>query len=126
MEKIWLCYLSNESLAIAIITGTYNTPTNLDPTTAMILQEIGKLGMKILNGNNNKIIITPEGFKHFWKKVNVFTSSSMSGVHYGHYKAAIQDALSTEVLALKLTVIAWSRLPPENWSKCLRRLQGYA
>jgi hypothetical protein len=81
----------------------------------MILQEIGKLGMKIFNGNNNKIIITPEDHKHFWKRVIEFTSSSMSGVHYGHYKAAIQDALSTEVLALQLTVIAWSRIPPESW-----------
>jgi hypothetical protein len=95
-----LCYLLDESLAKAIITDTYNIPTNLDPTTAMILQEIGKLVMKIVNGNNNKIIIMPEDFKHFWKKVNEFTTLSMSGVHYGHYKAAIQDALSAKVLAL--------------------------
>jgi hypothetical protein len=40
----------------------------------------------------------------------------MSGVHYGHYKAGIQDLLSTEVLAMQLTVIAWSRIPPESWS----------
>ncbi len=66
----------------------------------MILQEIGKLGMKIVNNIKNEIIITPEDFKHFWKKVNEFTSLSMSGIHYGHYKAAIQDALSTKVLAL--------------------------
>ncbi len=45
-----------------------------------------------------------------------FTSLSMSGVHYGHYKAAIQDALSTEILAQQLTVIARSGIPPENWS----------
>jgi hypothetical protein len=111
-----LHYASDELLARAIITGTYNIPTDLDPATAMILLEIGKLGMKIVNGKNNKIIITPEDFKHFWKKANEFTSSSMSGVHYGHYTAAIQDAFSTEVLALQLTVIAWSRIPPESWS----------
>jgi hypothetical protein len=111
-----LRYLLDESLAKAIITGTYNIPTNLDPTTAMILQEIGKLGMKIVNGDNNKNIIMQEDFKHFWKKVNEFTLLSMSGVHHGHYKAAIQDALSTEVLALQLTVIARSRIPPESWS----------
>ncbi len=65
-----LRYLLDESPAKAIITGTYNIPTNLDPATAMILQEIGKLGMKIVNNKNNKIIITPEDFKHFWKKTN--------------------------------------------------------
>ncbi len=72
--------------------------------------------MKIVNGNKNKIIITPEDFRHFWKKVNKFTLSSMSGMHYGHYKAGIQDLLSTEVLAMQLMVIAWSRIPPESWS----------
>jgi hypothetical protein len=40
----------------------------------------------------------------------------VSGIHYGHYKAAIQDSLSTKVLALQLTVIAWSSIPPESWS----------
>jgi hypothetical protein len=38
------------------------------------------------------------------------------GVHYGHYKAAIQDDLISAVLALQLTVIARSGVPPENWS----------
>ena len=91
-----LRYLSDESLAKTIRTGTYDIPTNLEPATAMILKEIGRLGMKIVNGDNSKIIITPEDFKRFWKKVNKFTSSSMLGVHYGHYKAAIQDLLSTK------------------------------
>ncbi len=72
--------------------------------------------MKIVNGDNNEIIITPEDFKHFWKKVNEFTLLSMSGVHYGHYKAVIQDSLSTEVLAMQLTVITQSGIPPESWS----------
>jgi hypothetical protein len=40
----------------------------------------------------------------------------MSGVHYGHYKAAIQDVLSTEILAQQLTMIARSGILPENWS----------
>jgi hypothetical protein len=111
-----LRYLLDESLTKAIITGTYNIPTDLEPATAMILKEIGRLGMKIVNGNNNKIMIMPEDFKRFWKKVNKFTSLLMSGVHYKHYKATIQDLLSTEVLAMQITVIAWSGIPPESWS----------
>ncbi len=103
-------------MAKAIITGTYNIPTNLDPTTAMILKEIGTLGMKIVNGNANKMVITQEDFRCFWKKVNKFMSLPMSGVHYGHYKAVTQDLLSTEVLATQLTVIARSGMPLDSWS----------
>jgi hypothetical protein len=95
--------LSNEALARPIILGTYDIPSNMDPATKLILEEIGKLGVKIVNGEGNKRIITPEDFKCFWQKVNKFTSSSMSGVHYGHYKAAIKDETSLEVLALPPT-----------------------
>jgi hypothetical protein len=111
-----LRYLLDEALVRSIIAGTYDIPSDIDPATKLILEEIGKLGMKIVNGKGSEIIITPEDFKQFWKKVKEFTSSSMSGVHYGHYKAAIQDDLSTEILAQQLTVIARSGIPPENWS----------
>jgi hypothetical protein len=111
-----LRYLSNKFLARLIILGTYDIPSDLDPATKLILEEIGKLGMKIVNGEGNKIVITPDDFKHFWRKVNEFTSLSMSGIHYGHYKVAFQDELSSAVLALQLTIIARSSVPTENWS----------
>jgi hypothetical protein len=111
-----LQYLSDQSLARAIITCIYNIPTDLDPTTTLILREIGKLGINIVNGENNKITIMPEEFKLFWKRANKFTLSSMSGINYGHYKAAIQDAHSTQVVAQQMTVIVRSRIPPESWS----------
>jgi hypothetical protein len=110
-----LQYLSNESLARSIILGTYDIPSYLDPATKLNLEEIGKLGIKVVNGEGNEIIIMPDNVKCFWK-VNKFTSLSMSVVHYGHYKAAIQEEVSSEVLALQLTVIARSSIPPENWS----------
>jgi hypothetical protein len=111
-----LCYLLDETLARSTITGTYDIPSHMDPATKLILEEIGRLGMKIVNGEGSKIVIIPEDFKRFWRKVKEFTSLLMSGVHYGHYKAAIQDVLSTEILPQQLTVIARSGIPPENWS----------
>jgi hypothetical protein len=111
-----LRYLSDEALARSIIASTYNIPSDMDPVTKLILKEIRKLGMKIVNGEGSKIKITPEDFKRFWREVKEFTSLSMSGVCYGHYKAAIQDALSTEILAQQMAVIARSGIPPENWS----------
>jgi hypothetical protein len=111
-----LRYLSDEALAWSIIMGTYKIPSDMDPTTKLILEEIGRLGIKLVNGEGNKIIITPEEFKHFWRKVNEFTSSSMSGIQYGHYEAAIHDVSSTEILAQQLTLIVHSGIPPESWS----------
>jgi hypothetical protein len=88
--------------------GHIEFPSDLDPATRLVLEEISKLGVKILNSKGSEIVITPDNFKLFWQKVNEFTSSSMSGVHYGHYKAAIQDKLISEVFALQLTVVARS------------------
>jgi hypothetical protein len=119
-----LRYLKDKELARSIITGTYNIQTNLDAATTLILKEIGKMGLKIMNGEGKEIIITPEEFTQFWKKVGEFTSSSSSGVHCGYYKAAIQDLMSTRVLALQLTVIACSCIPPESWSVRLQVMLG--
>jgi hypothetical protein len=66
-EHLW--YLSNKSLAQAIITGKYKIPLNMDPATKLILEEIGKLGVKLVNKEGTEIIITPEDFQRFWKKV---------------------------------------------------------
>ncbi len=58
----WLRYLKDEELARSIITGTYDILTHLDAATTLILKEIGKKGLKILNGEGKEIIITPEEF----------------------------------------------------------------
>ena len=94
--------------------GTYNIPSDMDPTTKLILEEIGKLGVKIVNGEGNKIVIMPNEFQSFWRRVDKLTSSSMLGVHYSHYKAVIQYEVSTKVLAQQLTVITRSGIPPED------------
>ena len=49
---------------------------------------------------------------------------SSLGVHSGHFKAAIQDQMSTKVLALQLAVIACSGVLPESWSVGLQVMLG--
>jgi hypothetical protein len=41
-----LHYLLDETLARLIITGTYDIPSDMDPATKLILEEIGRLGIK--------------------------------------------------------------------------------
>jgi hypothetical protein len=57
-----LRYLSDENLAWNIIAGTHKTPTDLIPATKLILKNIGKLGIKLINGEGSKIIITTKKF----------------------------------------------------------------
>jgi hypothetical protein len=53
-----LCYLLDETLARLIIAGTYNILSDMDPATKLIFKEIERLGMKIVNGEGSKIVIT--------------------------------------------------------------------
>ncbi len=68
-----LRYLLDKALAQSIIMDTYKIPPDGDPATKLILEAIGRLGIKLVNGEGNKIIITSEEFKHFWTRVNEFT-----------------------------------------------------
>ena len=60
-----LRYLSNKSLAKAIITGTYEITSDMDPTTTLILEEIGRLGIKLVNKEGTELIITPDSGRKY-------------------------------------------------------------
>ena len=47
------------------MTKPYNIASDMDPAMKLILEEIGKLGIKIVNGEGNKIVITPKEFQSF-------------------------------------------------------------
>ena len=83
-----LRYLEDEDIARAIVDGTYDIPPELDEATRYILQEIGRMGKEIRKGEVHEITFTTEDFQTFWRKVSEWTTSSMSTMHYGRYKAA--------------------------------------
>ena len=110
-----LGYLADTQIAEQIIEGTYEAPDDVDDATALILDEIGKIGVRMKNGGTT-IDITPEEFRYFWRRIREKTASSKSGVHYGHYKAAAHSAAASTFLANKITLIARCGVPPERWS----------
>ena len=63
-----LRYLDDEEIARQIITGTYEIPVDLDPATTLVLEEIGRMGVQLVNGEGKAIIISPEDSKAFGKK----------------------------------------------------------
>jgi hypothetical protein len=115
-----LRYLSDEAIALDIILNRYEIPDDMDEATALILREIGKMGMKIVTGDGRTLVVTPSDFKRFWRRVREYTSSSASGLHYSHYKAATHSEMITRVLAKQITVIVKSGVPPDRWSVVLQ------
>ena len=110
-----LGYLGDSAIAEQIIEGKYDIPDTLDDATAMLVQEIGRIGIMLTNGDIT-ITITPEEFQYFWKKVREGTASSPSGIHYGHYKAAAHSERLSGFLAKKITLISRTGCPPSRWS----------
>ena len=109
-------------MAKAIVDGTYEIPPELDEATKHILKEIGDMGRKTKRGEGYDTSFTKENFQTFWRRVSEWTTSSMSTMHYGHYKAAAKNELASEVNAQQLTVIARSGVAPVRWGLSLQVL----
>ena len=90
--------------------GTYDIPDEVDDATALILEEIGRIGVKLSDGEVT-VTITPEEFQYFWKRIREGTASSYSGIHYGHYKAAAHSSRLSSFLAKKITLISRTGCP---------------
>jgi len=110
-----LGYLVDFDIAQQIVEGSSEIPDELDDATALILEEMGRIGVQLSNGEVTIKIIAEE-FQYFWKKVHKNTTSSVSGIHYGHYKAAAHSKKISEFLAKKITLVSQIGCPPERWS----------
>jgi len=115
-----LGYLSDAHGADALITGQMDVPDDVDDVTALIVDEISQLGMNLMAGNGKEITVAPEDFKLYWKQAREKTNSSMSLVHFGHYKAATTSDRVSAFLAKKITMIARSGCPPKRWGSGLQ------
>ena len=110
-----LGYLADSDIAQQIVEGSFEIPDELDDATALIPDEIGQIGVQLSNGEVT-IKITAEEFQYFWKKVRKNTSSLVSGIHYGHCKAAAHSQKISEFLAKKITLVSRTGCPLERWS----------
>jgi hypothetical protein len=77
-------YVTNTPASRVVLDGTYQAPTDSDSATKELFAEIAAI-RRIIPKDLAPIIITPEQWKRYWAIVNEETSSSESGLHFGHY-----------------------------------------
>ena len=117
-----LGYLSDTEFAKLFLKGEEEVPSDVDEKTRLVLEEIARLGMRLEAFDGERLEMTEEKFRQYWRKATEKTSSSISKVHFGHYKAAAKSKKLAKFLAQKVTVTVRTGCPPERWSNGLQVL----
>ena len=109
-------FIGDTTCAQQILDGTYIFPSDTDPSTTFFLEEVGFTYRKILH-KEVATYVTSEDFRDYWQTANERTSSSYSGLHFGHYKAASLDNVLSAMHAAKLSICVKKGLPLARWER---------
>jgi hypothetical protein len=104
----------NTDAARAILQGTYTIPAEVDAYTNEFLNTIQACAPPDPTSRIS-CAITKEDFQAYWRKTKERTSSSISGLHYGHYKAAASDDFLSEIHALMTELAVTGASPLSRW-----------
>ena len=76
--------MANTPASKAVLDGTYQPPPNSDQATAELLDKIAAIRWIVPKDLASAVILLKQ-WKRCWAVVNKETSSSESGLHFGHY-----------------------------------------
>jgi hypothetical protein len=111
-------WLSISPTARDILEGTYKYPPDFDEATKEILQECALIHLCVPK-NWVSTTITPAEWNNHWHPAREETSSSISGRHFGHYRASFQSQYVSYLHALQETLIVKRGIVLERWSNGL-------
>ncbi len=111
-------YNATSPTAWAILDGTYEYPNNFDKATKELCQECAIIRQSIPRDSID-IKITRENHHTHWQWAKEETSSSCSGLRFGHYKAGSLSDYINHFRALKATLLLHHRLVLGRWAQGL-------
>ena len=111
-------YLARSPTAKAILDGSYIYPTDFDEATKELCMECARIRQTIPTSSVSSIIRRHEWCKR-WSKAREDTSSSVSGLHFGHHKAAASSPVISHFHALKASLVMKRGIVLERWGKGL-------
>ena len=111
-------YCAVSITAQSILSGKYNYPDNFDQATREILEECARIRLTIPI-DAVSTVISPTQWASHWRKAKETTSSSISGRHFGHYKAGTKSPYICYLQALLATLIAKQGIVLDRWAQGL-------
>ncbi len=111
-------YMATSPTAQLVLDGSYNFPPDIDEATKELFVEIAHI-CSIVPPNSVNGIISWEHWQQRWKKVKEDSSSSQSGLHFGHYIAGADCDYISQFHALQVLLALKKGIALERWSNGL-------
>ncbi len=111
-------YSATSPTARSVLDGTYKFPPDMDASTRELFEEIAHIRGMVPSDSVNGLT-SRERWQQRWKKVKEDTSSSQSGLHFGHYIAGTDCDYISQFHALRVSLALKKGIALERWSKGL-------
>jgi hypothetical protein len=111
-------YVANTPASRAVLDGTYQAPADADMATKELFNKVAAI-RQLIPKDSAPTIITPEQWKSYWAIVSKETSSSESGLHFGHYIVGCKSDIVAHYHAAQVSVILAHAIQLERWSRGL-------
>ena len=107
--------LGDTTVANEILDGTYEYPPDTDTWTRKYFEE-AQHTFSLLGDEKIDTTISISDFQSYWQRADEKVSSSFSGCHFGHYKAASFSKDLSALHAAKLTACARKGIVLPRWT----------
>ena len=101
-----------------ILNGTYKYPDDFDRATREICEECASIRLKVPKDSID-LMINSNDWKMQWRGRRETTSSSESGLHFGHYIAGCESEQISHLHALKSTLVVKNGIVLDRWARGL-------
>ena len=109
-------YIGTMETVATVLNGTFQMPDEVDDYTKKFFTALRMPDAIRNNPPSSKIITTEEHIKG-WKKAKEKTSSGISGLHFGIFKAHIEDPILAEFDASMRSIAYSTGFVYERWKK---------
>ena len=111
-------YTAVSPAAEAVLQGNYEYEEDADEYTRELLDECARIRAKVPRNSVNSLI-TRETWQTKWRRAKEDTSSSESGLHFGHYKAGAESDLISHFHAMKTSLVLKHGIALKRWARGL-------